>query len=311
MRTGWLLSLVLMLPGVGHAAPVTLFYLDLAGHVVRHDNGTDTVIVNGSGGGPDGIAIDTVNRHIYWTNMGKVSADDGFVLRANFDGSNVTTIVPAGGTYTPKQLKIDSKHKKLYWSDREGMRVMRSNLDGSQLETLIVTGSGDEDRKDQSRWCVGIALDIEKGKLYWSQKGGDNARQGAIKRANLDIPVGQTAATRTDIEVLFSALPEPIDLELDLRKQMLYWTDRGDNTISRAPLYPQKKFDPSERRDREILVRDLHEVIGIAFDEAHTHMYYTSLTGELGVANLDGSNARLLRANAGRFTGIAATNAAH
>jgi len=310
--TRWLYGLGLSIAFGAHAGTPTLFYLDLSGQVMRGDiDGASTAIVNGSGGGPDGIAIDDANRHIYWTNMGKVSADDGFILRANFDGSNVTTILPAGKTFTPKQLKIDGKHRKLYWSDREGMRVMRANLDGSQVETLIVTGTSEQDRNDQSRWCVGIALDVERGKLYWSQKGADNSHQGTIKRADLDIPAGQTAHNRSDIEVLFSALPEPIDLEVDLRKQMLYWTDRGDNTISRAPLYPKKNFHPDKRSDRQILVRGLHEVIGIALDETQKRMYYTSLTGELGSAKLDGSDAKLLRPNAGRLTGIAVTHAAH
>jgi hypothetical protein len=309
----WLYSLgMLMFAAAAHTSEPVLFYLDLSGQVLRSDtNGVSTVVVNGTGGGPDGIAIDETNKHVYWTNMGKVSADDGFILRANLDGSNVTTIVQAGGTFTPKQLKIDTKNKKLYWSDREGMRVMRANLDGSQIETLIITGTSDEHRKDQSRWCVGLALDVERGKVYWSQKGADNAHQGTIKRANLDIPAGQTAANRTDVEVLFSGLPEPIDLELDLKKQLLYWTDRGDNTISRAPLNPKKGVDPAKRTDREVLVRDLHEVIGIALDEQAQRMYYTSLTGELGSAKLNGKDARLLRPNTGRLTGIAVTRIPH
>jgi hypothetical protein len=45
----------------------------------------------------------------------------------------------------PKQLHLDKRNGKLYWSDREGMRVMRSNLDGSQIETLVQTGEGDAD----------------------------------------------------------------------------------------------------------------------------------------------------------------------
>jgi hypothetical protein len=98
---------------------------------------------------------------------------------------------------------------KLYWSDREGMRVMRCNLDGSGLETLIETGHGDDDRRDARNWPVGIALDVEGGKLYWTQKG-NNADQGRIFRANLEIPEGQTPATRKDIEGLYDGLPEPI-----------------------------------------------------------------------------------------------------
>ena len=117
---------------------------------------------------------------------------------------------------------------------------MRSNLDGSQIETLVEAGRGDADRSDQTRWCVGITIDPERKQVYWTQKGPDNGGRGRIFRANIEIPQGQTAADRTDIEVFFDGLPEPIDLELDLKNRVLYWTDRGDpprgNTVNRAPI---------------------------------------------------------------------------
>ena len=105
---------------------------------------------------------------------------------------------------------------------------MRVNLDGSQIETLVETGRGDDDRRDQTRWCVGITLDPKRGKMYWTQKGPDKGNKGRIFRANIEIPKGENAANRGDIEVLFDGLPEPIDLELDLKNRILYWTDRGD-----------------------------------------------------------------------------------
>ena len=40
----------------------------------------------------------------------------------------------------------------------------------------------------------------------------------------IEIPKGETAAKRSDIEVFFDHLPEPIDLELDLKNRVLYWT---------------------------------------------------------------------------------------
>lgn len=286
-----------------------LFYLNLRGGVVRAStHGKEpTVIVKleSAGVGPDGIALDTQAGHIYWTTMGKVSADDGSIMRSDLDGKNVKTIVPAGGTFTPKQLKLDTVHRKLYWSDREGMRVMRSNMDGSQLETLVITGASDAERKDASRWCVGIAVDPQGGKLYWTQKGGDNAGRGTIKRANLDMPAGATATTRKDIEVLFSNLPEPIDLDIDDDTRLLYWTDRGDNTVSRAPLDPPAKFDPAHRADREIIMRNVGEAIGIALDTRRDRLYYTSLGGVLGTATLNGRQPRLLLTNQGALTGIA------
>ncbi|MEW9586687.1 hypothetical protein [Paraburkholderia sp. DGU8] len=64
------------------------------------------------------------------------------------------------------------------------MRVMRAKLDGSQVETLVETGHGDQDRLDQTRWCVGITIDTQLGELYWTQKGPDNAGLGRIFRAN-------------------------------------------------------------------------------------------------------------------------------
>jgi len=56
------------------------------------------------------------------------------------DGKNVTSIVPSGATWTPKQLQLDAKNRKLYWSDREGMRVMRANLDGSKSKRSLKRG---------------------------------------------------------------------------------------------------------------------------------------------------------------------------
>ena len=176
-----------------------IFFLDLRGKLVSATpNGLDRkVLIDGLQGQPDGIAIDVEAGHIYWTNMGDYAADDGSIERANLDGSNVTTIVRAGGTWTGKQLVLDKKNSKLYWSDREGLRVMRANLDGSALETLIETGRGDEARKDQRNWCVGMAVDVAGGKIYWTQKGGDNANAGTLRRASLDLPRGQTALNRT------------------------------------------------------------------------------------------------------------------
>jgi DNA-binding beta-propeller fold protein YncE len=252
---------------------------------------------------PDGVAVDVQAGHIYWTNMGVPAANDGSIERVDLDGTNRTTIVPRGGTYTPKQLHFDAVGANLHWSDREGMRVMRCDHDGSNVETLVQTGQGDDDRDDETRWCVGVAVDHVGGHLYWTQKGPSDAGLGQILRAEIDIPQGETAANRSDIEVLYKDLPEPIDLEIEPSKRMLYWTDRGDaphgNTVNRAAL------DTNDRREPEILVTHLMEGIGIALDPGRDRMFVTDLGGNIHVAGLDGSDHRPIRALQGNLTGIA------
>jgi hypothetical protein len=151
---------------------------------------------------------------------------------------------------------------------------------------------------------VGVAVDVAGGKLYWTQKGGDNSGQGSLRRANLELPAGADPAMRSDIEVLFSKLPEPIDLALDVEHRYVYWTDRGDNTVSRAPLDVPAGADPAKRSDREILVKGLGEAIGISIDVGRGKLYYTSLAGVVGVAGLDGSGAKDLLSGQGTLTGI-------
>jgi len=244
----------------------------------------------------DGVAFDAASGRVFWTNMGRPSADDGWIGSCDLEGRGFRTVLPAGSSFTPKQLTISGG--RLYWSDREGMRVMRAGLDGSGVETLVETGRGEADRRDASRWCVGVAVDEAKGRLYWTQKGGDDAGQGRILRAGLELPRGADPARRGDVEVLFEGLPEPIDLAIEPGARRLYWTDRGDNTVNRCGM-------DGPRPQRQVLVRGVGEAIGVAVDPAGERMWWTSLEGELATARLDGSGRRTLLKGMGMLTGCA------
>jgi DNA-binding beta-propeller fold protein YncE len=291
------------------ATRARLFFLSASSGEVFSANpdGSDLKVIVSEGRRlPDGIVVDTAAGHLYWTNMGNPTTNDGSIERSDLDGKNVIHIVSPGGTFTPKQLQLDAKNRKLYWCDREGMRIMRSNLDGSKIETLIDTSEGDpRPGKVIKKWCVGIALDVEAGKLYWTQKGSENAGEGRIFRANLEIPKGQTPADRKDIELLYEGLPEPIDLELDLANRTIYWTDRGDpprgNTVNRAPMDP---VQGNGKKEPVIIFDHLMEGIGIALDLKGGRMFLTDLGGSVYSANLDGSNKKTLLAAEGNLTGI-------
>jgi len=285
-----------------------LIVLDLSGGRVLSVNpdGSDKRVIATNCRWPDGAAVDVEAGHLYWTNMGNPNRNDGSIERSDLDGKNRKTIVPEGATFTPKQLHLEKETGKLYWCDREGMRVMRCNLNGSKPETLVDSSQGEQrPGKDQRKWCVGITVDPNRGKIYWTQKGTDKGGVGRIFRANIEIPKGETPANRSDIEILFDNLPEPIDLELDLDKRVLYWTDRGDpprgNTVNRCPI----DADFTKRPAPEILTTHLMEGIGIALDLKGDRMFVTDLAGSVYTARLNGSEKKPVLAAQGNLTGIA------
>lgn len=234
---------------------------------------------------PDGIAIDGKHQNLYFSNMGEMGNNeqfpynDGSIERIHLNNQEKTNIIPAGKTFTPKQLILDRKEQKLYWADREGMRIMRADMDGTNLETLIISGQGEVDRKDENHHCVGICLDKKRSQFLWTQKGPAKGGQGRLFRANINCPKGKTAIDRDDIELLIDHLPEPIDLEYDEAKQTLYWTDRGaapDGNSLNCCILTDKGI-----KDQEIIARGFHEAIGLAISFEKQLAFVSDLSGSI------------------------------
>ncbi|PHH81295.1 hypothetical protein CDD82_1094 [Ophiocordyceps australis] len=264
---------------------------------------------------PDGIDISVPAGKMFWTTMGIPSANDGAVHSANLDGSDVKTVVPPGSVHTPKQITIDHKNKKLYFTDREGMRVFRCDFDGSKLEPIVhVADWKDADAMaNQKNWCVGIAVSPATGKFFWTQKGFAKSNKGRILCANIDFKKGEDAATRTDIQTIMQGLPEPIDLEIDENAKMLYWTDRGElplgNSINRVSFDKIKPVEGTTAclpgKNYELISRGLNEAIGIRLDTKNGHIYAADLGGTLYMFDLDGSKKKKIYQDVGACTGVA------
>lgn len=107
---------------------------------------------------PDGLDYLFSNRHLYWTCMGVPSANDGAVYGAKLGPKglegDILTVVKPGDVHTPKQMVIDQQAEKIYFCDREGIRVMRVSCDGTGLETIVQNGdwTHDSEGKDQHNW---------------------------------------------------------------------------------------------------------------------------------------------------------------
>lgn len=72
------------------------------------------------------------------------------------------------------------------------------------------------------------------------------------------------------------------------------------NTVNRARI-PRK----GEKVTHEVLVRKLHEGIGLELDVKNRTMFITDLLGGVYRANLDGSHEQVLFPDLGTVTGIA------
>ncbi len=258
-------------------------------------DGQVQTLVEDAGAAPDGIVVESGT--VYWTTMGAPEVDPRTQGEAGYDFSRrnggvhawslngagprhdgvrdgVRDVVPAGAMTTGKQLTSDGAGT-LYWGDREGHRVSRVRTDGSGLSDLVVNPARDGIMGE----CVGVAVDPVHGYLYWTQKGPAKGGKGRILRAGLDLPAGRSAEHRGDVEVLWSGLPEPIDLHLDGGR--LYWTDRGaapyGNTLNRAPV----PAPGAAGRAPEILTDGFAEAIGLAVDRAAGLAYVADLAGRI------------------------------
>ncbi|MFF0545999.1 hypothetical protein ACFYTF_24480 [Nocardia thailandica] len=295
-----------------------LLALDLAGrcmHAIALDGSGVRTVVEGLTDMPDGIVVDQLRGHIYWTNMGRPDpgftpgtepdffSRNGSVERVDLDGGNRRYVVEPGGFTTGKQITADFEAGRLYWCDREGMQVLTCDLDGGDLHPLIVTGEGPEDAGTVRNWCVGICVDLDRRLLYWTQKGPAKGGDGRILRAPLDLPAGVSARDRVDVTTLFENLPEPIDLEL--HGTSLLWTDRGappdGNSLNRATVVP-------EPGPAQVLSRGYREAIGLA--SIGSRFYVSDLGGTVRAVDLDTGTESVLARLGSPLTGLAVADLA-
>ncbi len=183
-------------------AGAALYWADVNALVIRRSNldGGDVQDIITSGlEWPRSIAADAGSGKIYYGDQ--VSY---LLQRANLDGSSPQTL---RSTAFHAGLAIDSVNGKVYWStsdaDVKG-KILRCNLDGSGLETVI--SSSDPEFKP-----AGVAVDPAGGRVYWTDYVVD-----VIRRANLD---------GSDMQDLYwvgsNRNPRPICLDLPHGK--VYW----------------------------------------------------------------------------------------
>jgi DNA-binding beta-propeller fold protein YncE len=145
---------------------------------------------------PDDLALDIAGGRMYWNDFA-----NNRIRRCNLDGTGLETIISP--TYSPYGLALNVRDGKIYYNDKSldtgKRRIMRADLDGSNIEPLITDGLN---------LVRGMALDLPNNKMYWGDFGDDK-----LSCANLDgsqIEELVTSGLQTPTRIALT--PEPATL---------------------------------------------------------------------------------------------------
>lgn len=178
--------------------------------------GSDIIRLNSDGTNPTtfatgatyGMYYDSITEKLYYTG----TSDS--IKRVDRDGSNPVTLVSgAGSTIVDIVIDHTTSPNKIIWTDTNGFRIRRCNLDGTSVENLI---NGISEPRE---------IAIDSGILYWSDALG-------ISSSNLD-GTNQNLSFITDFG-------GPIQYFI-ISGGKIYWTNALDNTVKRADLNGSNK----------------------------------------------------------------------
>ena len=159
---------------------------------------------------PEDIAIDWVNRKLFWTDAGRQTIDT-----INLDGTNRQALI-ATGHDKPRSIVVDPHSNYLYWSDwGSSAQILRARLsDGSGKEAIV---------KSNLVWPNGIAFDYSDHKIFWA-----DANKDKLEKSNLD---GQSRQVLIDRQRLYHPY------SVTVFRERVYWTDWQQHTIEHSNKY--------------------------------------------------------------------------
>lgn len=190
------------------------------------------VVENTLGSAYFGLALDLVNRNLYW------AISDGRIGTAGMDGGEVQTVPGVSGL--PLDVAVDARRGHLYWSLPLSGKIVRANLDGTG-KTVIASDFSD------GGFAWEIALHLECG----------NSRIDPGETCDVAIEPGWTGECVTECfdddpctsdevtgfgtcsaRCAFETITEPIDRDGCCPNDSLTLVDDSDCTLSLWPDVP-------------------------------------------------------------------------
>ncbi|KZP17142.1 hypothetical protein FIBSPDRAFT_894539 [Athelia psychrophila] len=215
---------------------------------------------------------------IYVTCMGNsTTTNEGHLMDAAGDGTGVEVIEPNGAMFTLKQLVIDTTTERLYWADREGMRVMHWRFQGPTgpyppRQHRHLRRPNPASRTDiQALYAhlpelIDLELDAATQALYWTDRG-DPPLGNTLNRADVSSPLEPNTNVTNDAAaakgpskdtVVAGKFHEAIGLSLDLPRHRTFVADLNGSVYA---------GDLDSGR-KEVLIEDAGTVTGIVYCEA-------------------------------------------
>ena len=229
----------------------------------------------GSGTSSDPYLINDINTLIqlskspgHWDKCYRFSAD----IDMAEDTNNEFKIIGGFVVNRPRDIKVDSNEKKVYWADDTFSCIYRTDTDGGNMETVI---------SKEIALPVSIDLDVKAKRIYWS-----NFRNKSIQRADLN---GSNVET-----VVSSNVNNPYGIALDTTRGRIYWVEPYDNQIRSTNL------DGMDLR----IINGPRFSWGIAIDEINGFIYWSE-SGRIVRSNLDGTSPKVVVSNISHPYGIA------
>jgi low-density lipoprotein receptor-related protein 4 len=175
-------------------------------------------------------------------------------------------VIPVGELQNVVAVGVDVIEGKVYWSDIVLDRISRANLNGTNVEDVIV---------DSLDTADGLAIDYIERHIYWTDAGKDR-----IEVAQLDGELRKI--------LIWQNLDSPRAIALQLTEGYIFWTDWG-----REPRIERADMDGGNRK---ILIQDnLGWPNGLAIDEATSRIIWVDAKTEvIECANLNGKQRRVL-----------------
>ncbi|XP_070073621.1 low-density lipoprotein receptor isoform X7 [Drosophila takahashii] len=182
------------------------------------DEGSEkTVVLTKSSVTSDGLAVDWIYNHVYYTDTEKCTIE-----LTNFEGSMGKVLVK-DALDIPRSIALDPIDGWMYWSDwGASPRIERAGMDGSH-RTAIITYD--------VKWPNGITLDLVQKKLYWV-----DGKLNSISSANYD------GSQRR--QVLYSSEYLKHPFSITTFEDWVYWTDWDKQAVFKANKFNGQDVEP-------------------------------------------------------------------